>query len=147
MGAKPRLRPPGKSAAAQAAADNAANAIYAWQGTFDRIKLREGFIREFGKSAHYDAAAIPQMELLVGFIEADTRITDVRWTAYMRFLDWKVARPGKASGNRRIRPANGNHRQHRFYRERQPSWISATDRPVAPLAVARRPGWPTAPIT
>ncbi|MGN2249692.1 hypothetical protein ACFWZ1_06380 [Frateuria sp. GZRe14] len=83
MGAKPRLRPPGKSAAAQAAADNAANAIYAWQGTFDRIKLREGFIREFGKSAHYDAAAIPQMELLVGFIEADTRITDVRWTAYM----------------------------------------------------------------
>lgn len=82
LGAKPRLRTPVKSAAEQAA-DNAANAIYAWQGKFDRIKLRDGFVREFGKSPHFDAAAIPQLELLVGFIEDDTRITDVRWTAYM----------------------------------------------------------------
>ena len=81
-GAKPTPRAPGRSAA-QVAADNAATALYAWQGKFDRIKLREGFVREFGKSPHFDAAAIPQLELLVGFIEDDTRITDVRWTAYM----------------------------------------------------------------
>jgi len=83
VGARPRLRALGKSAAERAAADSAANAIYAWQGKFDRIKLREGFVGAFGKSAHYDAAAIPQLELLVGFVEGDTRVTDVRWTAYM----------------------------------------------------------------
>ena len=82
-GAKPRPRVLGKSAVAQSAADKAANAIYVWQGKYDRIKLQQGFLREFGKSPHFNAAAIPHFELLVGFIEADTRITDLRWAAYM----------------------------------------------------------------
>ena len=69
--------------ATNSAADVAAMAIYVWQGKFDRIKLREGFIKEFGKDPHFDTSAIPHMELLLGFIESDIRITDIRWMAYM----------------------------------------------------------------
>lgn len=82
-GAKPRPRALGQSAVAQAAADKAANAIYVWQGKYDRVKLQQGFLREFGKSPHFNAAAVPHFELLVGFIEDDTRIADLRWAAYM----------------------------------------------------------------
>ena len=66
-----------------AAADIAAMAIYVWHGKFDRIKLRDGFIQAFGKTPHFDTAAIPHLELLIGFMEGDTGITDIRWMAYM----------------------------------------------------------------
>lgn len=64
-------------------ADLAATATYAKPAHFDRIKLREGFIQQFGKDPHFDSAAIPHLELLVGFMESDTGITDMRWMAYM----------------------------------------------------------------
>ncbi|MFC5438026.1 hypothetical protein ACFPME_15805 [Rhodanobacter umsongensis] len=78
---KPAARAP--DAAASAKADLAAMAIYAWNGTFDRIKLRNGFITHFGKDPHFDIEAIPHLELLVGFMENDGRIKDIRWMAYM----------------------------------------------------------------
>ncbi len=64
-------------------ADVAAMANYARPKTFDRIKLREGFIQQFGKEPRYDSAAIPHLELLIGFMEADSSIVDIRWMAYM----------------------------------------------------------------
>lgn len=80
---------PGSKKAAPAAplddtpADLAAIAIYVWHGKFDRVKLRDGFIQQFGSSPRFDMSAIPHLELLVGYIEADTRVTDIRWMAYM----------------------------------------------------------------
>ena len=50
---------------------------------FDRIKLRDGFVTHFGKDPHFDIEAIPHLELLVGFIENDNRMKDIRWMAYM----------------------------------------------------------------
>jgi hypothetical protein len=78
---KPAARAP--EAAASAKADLAAMAVYAWNGTFDRIKLRDGFVTHFGKDPHFDIAAIPHLELLIGLMEKDGRIKDIRWMAYM----------------------------------------------------------------
>lgn len=77
---------PGRAAPATvppSAADVAALATYARPARFDRIKLREGFLAQFGKDPHFDSAAIPQLEQLVGFMEADNGIADIRWMAYM----------------------------------------------------------------
>jgi hypothetical protein len=80
---------PGSKKAAPAAplddtpADLAAIAIYVWHGTFDRVKLRDGFIQQFGSSPHFDTSAIPHLELMIGYIESDTRVLDIRWMAYM----------------------------------------------------------------
>jgi len=65
------------------AADIAAMAAYARPAKFDRIKLREGFLAQFGRSTRFDSAAIPQLEQLISFMEVDTGIADIRWMAYM----------------------------------------------------------------
>ncbi|MDW2982819.1 hypothetical protein [Rhodanobacter sp. KK11] len=65
------------------AADIAALATYARPTAFDRIKLREGFLTQFGNSQRFDSTAIPPLEQLVGFMEADSSIADIRWMAYM----------------------------------------------------------------
>jgi hypothetical protein len=64
-------------------ADLDATAKYFFPGQFDRVKFRKAFADQFSKTAHYDAAAIPDMEALLAFIEADTRVADIRWMAYM----------------------------------------------------------------
>lgn len=90
---------PGKSAAARAAAAPEVNAIasvlgfvgvsvspdvlYVWCYEFNVVKLHDGFIKAFSKDPHFDTAAIPHMELLVRFMAADPKITDIRWMAYM----------------------------------------------------------------
>ncbi len=65
------------------AADSAALASYVRPRSFDRIKLRQGFLEQFGKDPHFDSVAIPHLELLVGFMEDDSSIADIRWMAYM----------------------------------------------------------------
>ena len=47
-----------------------------------RVKLRDGFVTRFGKNPHFDIAAILGLELLVGLMEKDGRIKDIRWMAH-----------------------------------------------------------------
>jgi hypothetical protein len=56
---------------------------YQYQGAFDRAIFRTEFDRQFSKNGHYNAAAIPDMLVLLGMIEQDAQITDIRWSAYM----------------------------------------------------------------
>lgn len=81
-------------AAPPTTADIAAMAAYTWAGNFDRIKLREGFIQQFGKDPRFDITAIPHLDLLVGYLEKDNRITDIRWMAYMLATTyWEATHP------------------------------------------------------
>lgn len=84
--------------AAAAKADAAAMAKYAWNGGFDSIKLRDGFIGYFGKDPHFDIEAIPHLESLVGYMAKDDRIMDLRWMAYMlATVCWETTYPKKES--------------------------------------------------
>lgn len=56
---------------------------YAWGGKFDRELLRAGFPKHLGKTPHFNAAAITGLETLVGLIEDDVEVVDIRWMAYM----------------------------------------------------------------
>lgn len=82
-GSGPKHHDMAKSAAARAAANKAADAKYFWAGKFDPVKLRAAFLKEFSKVRNFDPAVVPHMEMLVGFMAADPKITDVRWMAYM----------------------------------------------------------------
>lgn len=89
-GSKPTSHPPlGKSATELAAASKASEAKYAWAGTFDPVKLRVAFLKEFSKVRNFDPEVIPHMELLVGFMAKDPAITDIRWMAYMLATAYK----------------------------------------------------------
>lgn len=67
---------------------------YKLAGMFDKTKLLAEFHQRFGKNPRYNVAAEPNLMSLVGFIERDTLITDLRWVAYMlATIYWETTSP------------------------------------------------------
>jgi hypothetical protein len=56
---------------------------YKYSGKFDTEVFKSEFTKQFQKNGRYNAAAISDTLVLLGMIENDPNITDVRWTAYM----------------------------------------------------------------
>ena len=54
-----------------------------WGGRFVHSQIETGFTAKFSKTAHYDSLSIPNLLTLLGFIEDDVEIVDLRWMAYM----------------------------------------------------------------
>lgn len=61
----------------------AATAKYFHSGAFNHAQIRTDFATSFKKDPHYNADSTDDMETLLGFIEMDSRVSDVRWMAYM----------------------------------------------------------------
>ena len=67
---------------------------YIHSGLFDKTVFRTEFISRFVKTPRYDAAAIPALMTLLGFLERDRNIIDVRWMAYMlATVNWETTYP------------------------------------------------------
>jgi Chitinase class I len=67
---------------------------YLYSGSYDRAKFLAAFNTQFAKKGRYNAAAIPEMMDLLGFIERDSAILDVRWAAYMMAtVFWETTMP------------------------------------------------------
>jgi hypothetical protein len=67
---------------------------YEYRGAYDYEKFKAEFTKSFQKDGRYNAAAIPDMMVLLGMIERDATITDIRWTAYMLATAyWETASP------------------------------------------------------
>ena len=56
---------------------------YKYAGGFDFAKITSGMAEKFKHNDHYDERSLPNMQLLLGMIEADAQMTDLRWMAYM----------------------------------------------------------------
>ena len=56
---------------------------YIYTHPFDRQAFRAAYHHEFSRVAKYNAASIPALITLLGFMENDSSIMDVRWMAYM----------------------------------------------------------------
>ena len=50
---------------------------------YDRTKFANAFAEAFGSSPQYNAGSLPGTFTLLGMIEKDRQITDLRWAAYM----------------------------------------------------------------
>ena len=74
----PALKP-----AAAAAVKKVDVTVYHVAGSFDRAKLGTAYASQFSKVSHYNPASLPNLNALVGYMEADTAITDIRWMAYL----------------------------------------------------------------
>ena len=61
----------------------AAQRNYLWDGEFVHSQVETGFTAKFSRTAHYDALSIPNLITMLGFLEDDTDIVDLRWMAYM----------------------------------------------------------------
>jgi hypothetical protein len=64
-------------------ADIQCGRIYQYLAPFDRAVLRREYNSVFSKQPQFSAASIPDFEKVLGFMEQDFRITDIRWMAYM----------------------------------------------------------------
>lgn len=58
-------------------------ADYLYQGGFDRAIVRTQFTTEFASKPKFNAGSADQLIELLGMIEGDSKITDIRWMAYM----------------------------------------------------------------
>ena len=56
---------------------------YRYPATFDEGLLRTSFRSEFGRDPRYTEKSWPAFRELVGFMEADSEVADIRWMAYM----------------------------------------------------------------
>lgn len=56
---------------------------YSKPASFDRTIVLDEFARQFKSSPHYNPGAAQNLMILLGLIEGDNDITDVRWAAYM----------------------------------------------------------------
>lgn len=71
---------------------------YRLLGGIDRAIFQTEFTSQFSKSARYSAAAMPDMLVLLGLLEADANINDVRWAAYMlATVMWETTSPTTVS--------------------------------------------------
>jgi len=59
------------------------NTNYSYSGPFERTTFLREYIERFSSNPHYSKDAIPSLLTLLGLIERDSRITDIRWAAYM----------------------------------------------------------------
>ena len=67
-------------------------------GRYDRPVFQEQFTVQFAKSSRYNAAAMPDMLMLLTQIEQDTDITDIRSAAYMlATVMWETTSPSTFS--------------------------------------------------
>jgi hypothetical protein len=67
-------------------------------GGYDHPVFVREFVAQFGRSAPYNAAAAPDMLVLLDLIERDPGITDVRQAAYMlATVMWETTSPTKVS--------------------------------------------------
>lgn len=67
---------------------------YRMAGGIDRAVFQAEFASQFSKSARYSAAAMPDTLVLLGLIEADASINDVRWAAYiLATAMWETTSP------------------------------------------------------
>lgn len=63
-------------------------------GPYDHPVFQAEFTQKFAKSSRYNAAALPDMLDLLGRIEQDKDITDIRWAAYMlATVMWETTSP------------------------------------------------------
>lgn len=68
--------------------------VYRYSGTYDREAFKRQFTIQFGKTGRYSAAAVPDMLVLLGMIERDSGINDVRQAAYMlATVMWETTSP------------------------------------------------------
>jgi hypothetical protein len=56
---------------------------FVFNGRFAKARFRTEFEAAFSKDPKYDATALSDAETLLGLIEEDARVTDIRWMAYM----------------------------------------------------------------
>jgi hypothetical protein len=56
---------------------------YIYTHRFDQAAFRDAYAREFAKLPKYNAASIPALLTLLGFMEDDRSLIDIRWMAYM----------------------------------------------------------------
>jgi len=67
---------------------------YKHAGPYDRPTFQAEFTAQFAKSPRHNAAAVPDMLVLLGMIERDAGITDVREAAYMlATVMWETTYP------------------------------------------------------
>lgn len=67
---------------------------YQHLGQFDRFEFTASFMAAFGKSGRFNANAMIPMIDLLGMIERDRTITDIRWAAYMlATVMWETTSP------------------------------------------------------
>jgi hypothetical protein len=64
-------------------AEEKATLKYFHSGPFNRAQIRTDFATKLAKESHYNSASIPNLEMILAYMEVDARITDVRWMAYM----------------------------------------------------------------
>lgn len=71
---------------------------YQHSGGYDHQAFVREFVAQFGRSAPYNAAATPDMLVLLDLIERDPGITDVRQAAYMlATVMWETTSPTKVT--------------------------------------------------
>lgn len=63
-------------------------------GHFDKSVFQTAFTREFAGSPRFSSTAIPSLLQLLGLIDQDTAIGDIRWAAYMlATVMWETTSP------------------------------------------------------
>ncbi|AVT11645.1 glycoside hydrolase [Paracidovorax avenae] len=107
---------------------------YQHTGPYDRVVFQEQFTQQFGASGRYNAAAIPDMLSLLGMIERDTAINDVRQAAYMlATVMWETTSPvtvTKVATNKKGQPLVDKHGQPVVLKQKK--WLM-TMAPVAEI--------------
>jgi hypothetical protein len=56
---------------------------YRYAGIYDPVVFQAEFTQQFARNGRYNTAAVPPMLTLLGLIQSDPAIIDVRWAAYM----------------------------------------------------------------
>lgn len=107
-------------------------------GPYDRGAFLAGFHARFGHDARYNPAALPALQALLGEIERDTGINDVRQAAYLlATVLWETTSPVRVPHqvrNRRGQPVLDRHRQPVVVMERR--WL-ITMAPVSEIGEGR----------
>jgi hypothetical protein len=83
------VAPPGATArttttaAVAPGANTSGQRKYKYTGGFDFTKISSGMREKFKHVGRFDERSLPNMQALLGLIEADTAMNDIRWIAYM----------------------------------------------------------------
>lgn len=84
-------------------------------GPYDRPIFQEQFTARFAKSSRYNAAAMCDLLELLTLIEQDSKVTDIRWAAYMlATVMWETTSPTSISHvavNKKGKPLLGKYGQ------------------------------------
>jgi predicted chitinase len=95
---------------------------YFHQGPYDRAAFQRGMAENLGRDPRYSAEAMPQALTLLGLIEADTGIADVRHAAYMlATVYWETTSPTviqRAALNKQGKPLKDKQGRPVIVRER-----------------------------